>query len=221
MRQMARRNAVVKRLSAVETLGAASLIFTDKTGTLTENRMVLAQLALDQGTLRFERPGQTTARANEGRSQAEGGHRYESHREVIDSDSDNGNGNSEARADARITLDGKPLDLTNEPAARAALETGALCNNAEFGSQARSDDSDASAAAGGTADVPASGNAKAQAGGDTMTKSLAATSQRSKARGSMTTRVASCSSARCSRASAPRKNCSSSASIRRPAGSLA
>ena len=36
---LARRGALVKRLSAVETLGAADVICTDKTGTLTENRM--------------------------------------------------------------------------------------------------------------------------------------------------------------------------------------
>ena len=36
---LARRGALVKRLSAVETLGAAAVICTDKTGTLTENRM--------------------------------------------------------------------------------------------------------------------------------------------------------------------------------------
>jgi Ca2+-transporting ATPase len=50
MRRMARRNAVVKRLSAVETLGAANLIFSDKTGTLTENHMTLARLALADNT---------------------------------------------------------------------------------------------------------------------------------------------------------------------------
>ena len=122
MRQMARRNAVVKRLSAVEALGAASLIFTDKTGTLTENRMVLAQLALEHGTLRFERPGQMTAQATEGRSQDAGGRRDESHREE-----GRGVGDSKARDDARITVDGEPLDLAEAPAASPGSGTCSTC----------------------------------------------------------------------------------------------
>ena len=46
MWRMAKRNALITRLSAVETLGATSVILTDKTGTLTENRMTVTMALL-------------------------------------------------------------------------------------------------------------------------------------------------------------------------------
>lgn len=54
MWRLARRNALIKNLSAVETLGATTVILTDKTGTLTENRMTVVRLSLPDKDVRLE-----------------------------------------------------------------------------------------------------------------------------------------------------------------------
>jgi len=51
VQRMARRKALVKRLSAVETLGCTSVICTDKTGTLTQNEMTVREVWTAAGRL--------------------------------------------------------------------------------------------------------------------------------------------------------------------------
>ena len=57
MQRMAKRNALVRRLSAVQTLGSTSVIFSDKTGTLTENQMTVTRILLPEGEVRITGTG--------------------------------------------------------------------------------------------------------------------------------------------------------------------
>ncbi|MBS7622175.1 cation-translocating P-type ATPase [Candidatus Bathyarchaeota archaeon] len=51
MREMARRNALVRKMAAVETLGSTTVICTDKTGTLTKGEMTVRRIYVDGQTI--------------------------------------------------------------------------------------------------------------------------------------------------------------------------
>ncbi len=69
VQRMARRKAIVRHLAAVETLGSASVIASDKTGTLTKNEMTVRAAVTASGRVSFSGTGYTP----EGEIQVEGG----------------------------------------------------------------------------------------------------------------------------------------------------
>jgi len=101
--RMAKRNALIKKLSAVETLGSTNVICTDKTGTLTQNEMTVRSIWVP-----FSQDGQVTA----GREISVSGIGYEPVGEFSE--------------------EGKRIDPKVDPALSAVILTQAKCNTSRL-----------------------------------------------------------------------------------------
>lgn len=120
VQRMARRHAIVRRLAAVETLGSASVIASDKTGTLTKNEMTVRVVVTASGRAHFEGSGYAplgAVHAGDGQP-VEGALRVELERALAVADRAN---NAEVlERDGRWTVQGDPTEGALLVAARKA-----------------------------------------------------------------------------------------------------
>src|SRR3954466_1002168 len=120
VQRMARRNAIVRHLATVETLGSASVIASDKTGTLTRNEMTVRIVVTASGRVAFEGSGYAPEghiRCDNG-APLEGDARAEMERALAAAD--RASNASIHQVDGRWTVQGDPTEGALIVAARRA-----------------------------------------------------------------------------------------------------
>ena len=128
VQRMAKRNAIVRHLAAVETLGSANVIASDKTGTLTKNEMTVRVVATASGRVNLSGTGyapEGEVRRDRASDTIDGALRIELERALAVADRAN---NAELHErDGRWTVQGDPTEGALVVAARkAGLEDEAL-----------------------------------------------------------------------------------------------
>lgn len=120
VQRMAKRNAIVRHLAAVETLGSASVIASDKTGTLTRNEMTVRVAVTASGRVSFGGTGYepTGELARDGGGPVEGPLRFELEQAL--SAGDRANNASVVQGESGWTVIGDPTEGALIVAARKA-----------------------------------------------------------------------------------------------------